>query len=59
MKRRKRIVTVVATLAITASLALPAAAAARSFCYPAYNPGASVTVTNSYDVSVDAVSWGD
>ena len=59
MKRRKRIVTVVATLAITASLALPAAAAARSFSYPAYDPGASVTVTSSYDVTFDTVSWGD
>jgi hypothetical protein len=59
MKRRKRIVTVVATLAIATGLVLPATAAARSFSYPVYNPGASISVTNSYDASIDVVSWGD
>jgi hypothetical protein len=59
MKRRKSIVTVLATLAIAAGMVLPASASARSFSYPMYNPGASITVTNSFDGSVDVVSWGD
>jgi hypothetical protein len=58
MNRRKKFATVVVTLAIAMSVA-PAAAAARSFSYPAYDPGMSVSVTGSDDVSYDVVSWGD
>jgi hypothetical protein len=58
MKRRKRMLMVVATVAVAAGL-LPASAAARSFALPAYNPGAAVTVTSDSSVAVDVVSWGD
>jgi hypothetical protein len=59
MKRRKSLVTVIATLAVAAGLVLPGTAAARSYQLPAYNSGAYVNVTNGYDLSVDVVSWGD
>jgi hypothetical protein len=59
MKRRKRLLVVVATLATAAGAVLPGTAAARSNYYPAYNPAVAVSVSTDSTLTVDVVSWSD